>query len=693
MSPSTRNILKSFLSKRFNFFLSFVFSLSIGAQTPWVSNASTPFSPTAGLQGRHLWVTPSHGRYYDANSGWIWQRPYLFCTVEDLLTQGLVRPFLTPMLENAGAFVESAKERDAQTHMVIVDNDTENQNGRCIEYGSWSSAGKGFAPVFTTLTDSVRPFELGTARYAKTHKTTTSEVYWQPDFPESGQYAVYVSYPDLGEKAVPNAKYTVNHGGQKTVFLVNQRMGAGTWVYLGTFLFQKGAGDGVTLSNQSQNAGLVGADAVRFGGGTGLNVRGKGTSNMPRFLEAARYNAQFCGMPDSLFTYSHGTNDYNDDIRVRGTMVNWLKNEKKVPFELSLALHTDAGATNDSTVFGTLCLCTTTNPDNGKTEYPNGESRKTSYKLCEILRDQIQNDLAVRYNWKNRDIWDKNYGETRVPEIPSAIVECLSHQNFADMERMHDPVFKFNLARAIYKAVLRYTYDRHNLGTPVVQPLPPTNFYAKLSRDRNNVQLSWKARVDSLEPTATPTVYLIKTALDDGDFDNGQLVTTEGATLPVKKGVRMHFKVYAANAGGLSFPSPTLSVYQAVEENRIAVLVDDFDELSAPTVVHTADSLGFRIDLNPGVSYGDNTTFCGQQVNFNPLQAGKVGPEALGFSTHENEGKAIKGNDFNLTVEHIKKLVKENPSTSYSSSTKSGFKDFPLPKRRKHKVHHLERPL
>ena len=674
-----RNIRKSLLSRKFNLLIISLLCLNLTAQTAWVTNVSSPFTPQRGLQGHHLWINSSHGRYFDQNA-WIWQRPYLFCTVEDLLSQSLVRPFLVPMLENAGAYVNGAKERDEQTKMLIIDNDTENQQGRYIEYGKWTAFSKGFAPIFTTLTDSIKPFELGTARYTKTDTLTKSEIYWQPDFAEDGNYAVYVSYPDMGENAVSDAKYTVNHGGEKTVFRVNQRMGAGTWVYLGTFFFRKDAGDGVTLSNQSENEGFVAADAVRFGGGMGINARGNaGTSGMPRFLEAARYNAQFCGMPDSLFTYSHGTNDYNDDIRVRGEMVNWLKNEKKVPFELSLAVHTDAGTTIDSTVVGSLYICTTMGE----------EKRRTSYRFCEFLHNQVQGDLEKFYPWKSREIRDKNYGETRIPNVPSAILECLSHQNFYDMKYMHEPTFKFRLARAIYKAVLRYTYERQNLGEPVVQPLPPTNFYAKIARDRKSVELGWKAQIDSLETTAVPTAYLVKTAINDGDFDNGRLVTAEGATLPINRGERTHFKVYAVNEGGLSFPTPTLSVYQALEENRIALLVDDFDTLCGPEIIETPDSIGFLLDVNPGVSYGDNTAFCGKQVDFDPLQAGKEGPGALGFSTHELEGKPIRGNNFNLTVEHIKKLVQENPSTSYSSSTRSGLEDFPFNKRRKHRVVHL----
>ncbi len=54
-----------------------------------------------------------------------------------------------------------------------------------------------------------------------------------PDIPEAGRYAVYVSYASLPISA-RDAQCTVHHKGGSDVFLVNQQMGGGTWIYLGT---------------------------------------------------------------------------------------------------------------------------------------------------------------------------------------------------------------------------------------------------------------------------------------------------------------------------------------------------------------------------------------------------------------------------------------------------------------------------
>ena len=71
----------------------------------------------------------------------------------------------------------------------------------------------------------------------------------------------------------------------------------------------------VVLSNESRQKGVVCADAVRFGGGMGNISRGGKTSGLPRYLEGARYAAQWSGFPYSVYSPSEGKNDYTDDIK------------------------------------------------------------------------------------------------------------------------------------------------------------------------------------------------------------------------------------------------------------------------------------------------------------------------------------------------------------------------------------------
>ena len=92
--------------------------------TPWVTRTSRPYDITRGLEGRHIALWQSHGKYYiNDKDKWGWQRPRLFCTTEDQFTQSFILPYLLPMLENAGANVFTPRERDTQKQEVIVDND------------------------------------------------------------------------------------------------------------------------------------------------------------------------------------------------------------------------------------------------------------------------------------------------------------------------------------------------------------------------------------------------------------------------------------------------------------------------------------------------------------------------------------------------------------------------------------------
>jgi hypothetical protein len=89
-----------------------------------LKNISRPYTVLNGLQNKHIALWQSHGWYYNQQENrWRWQRAKLFHTVEDLFTQAYVLNFLVPMLENAGANVLLPRERDTQTHEVIVDFD------------------------------------------------------------------------------------------------------------------------------------------------------------------------------------------------------------------------------------------------------------------------------------------------------------------------------------------------------------------------------------------------------------------------------------------------------------------------------------------------------------------------------------------------------------------------------------------
>jgi len=659
---------------------------------PWVKNQSRPYGITRGLSGRHLFIAASHGRYYRAGE-WLWQRPNLYCTTEDLFTQSFVFPFLIPMLENAGAVVYSPRERDTQTAEAVVDNDAPGPQGMYEEKEqpdfAWRTVNgaPGFAPLAAgPFPDSIAPFRLGTARQAAatSRSARLATATWTPHIPQAGRYAVYVSYASL-PNSVSDAHYTVFHKGGRTQFRVNQQMGGGTWVYLGTFDFDAGANRNgrVVLSNQSNYRGVVTADGVRFGGGMGQTLRGEaGTSGLPRFLEGARYHAQWCGMPDSLYRRDD-TNDYNDDIRSRPFLLNYLAGGScflpaetgcKVPFELSLAVHSDAGIRGGDGIYGTLAICTTQD-GNGNRNYPAGLARTASSDLASLLLTTVTEDLAktFRTDWTRRELWDRNYGESRLPDVPSAILEMLSHQNFTDLKYGHDPTFKFVIARSIYKALLRFVNHEHGIKDFAVQPLPVHSFAAMLSPDGKSVRLSWKPTIDSLETSARPTGYVVYTKTDGGGFDNGQLLDSRtSVTFPIAEGRQYSYMVTAVNKGGESFPSETLSVFKAPEERGRVLIVNGFERLSGPARVETTDSTGFDLRGDIGVPYLYTAAFAGEQRCFDPPMPDKKGSGTPGQSGNELAGRIIAGNTFDYPVLHGEAIAQAG-NYSFSSCSKEAF--------------------
>lgn len=657
---------------------------------PWVKNTSRPYTAENGLEGTHISLWQSHGRYFDKKSGeWKWMRPPLFCTREDLFSQTFVLPYILPMLENAGAVVYTPRERDWQHNEVTVDNDQPTNGGMYMEAAAMKHARHkwkmdsqaGFALRKWQYGRSENPFTAGTARMIETvnsdkHASTAN---WIPNIPHAGRYAVYVSYQSH-PNSVDDAHYIVYHRGGQTDFAVNQRMGGGTWVYLGTFDFEKGQReDGmVLLTNESQHKGVVSADAVRFGGGMGNIVRNTefdtigSRSQLPRWAEAARYSAQWAGMPDSVYDCFEGEDDYKSDIQARPRSSNYLAGGSVyepnqpgvgVPIELQMAFHTDAGVRRDDSFIGSLSICTTNEAD-GRTDA--GLDRYVSRDLAQMLLGNLYKDLRG-YNWIVRSVWDRNYGETRVPQLPGIILEMLSHQNFADMRLGYNPKFKFDFGRSVYKTVVKYVASMHQRPY-VIQPLPVTDFAITLDEQGSSARLTWKAQDDPLEPTARPTHYIIYTREGEGGFDNGTMVSSTNASIPLQKDRMYSFRICAVNKGGQSFPSETLTACIASKNEGTVLIVNAFDRLSGPAEVNTATMQGFDLDADPGVPYGAFAGYCGRQTGWSKSKIGVETEGGLGYSGDELCGQIIMGNTFDYPYLHGAGLLLDGKHSFVSTS-------------------------
>lgn len=650
------------------------------AAAPLVRNLSSPVVPTRGLTGRHIALWQSHGRFFDqTRNTWRWQRVRLWETCEDLYTQSYVLPYLVPMLERAGAVVLLPRERDVRTEEVLADNDDPTSYREECGTAAWRDGAPGFAHRRESYLSGENPFRDGTTRCVEsvTEASAASRAVWTADIPEEGEYAVYVSYESTPQ-SVEDALYTVHHLGGEANFAVNQTMGGGTWIYLGRFPLAAGRHEVVTLTNLSAHAGrTVSADAVKIGGGYGniartvcdsLRVAGEEyateTSGYPRFCEGARYWLQWAGFDETVYSPKNHTDDYKDDYMSRARWVNALMGGSerlpdsaglRIPVDMALAFHSDAGVRDGDETIGTLGIYYTR--ENGG-RFAGGADRYRSRDLTDLVMTQIVSDIRRTWEpeWNRRGLWNRAYYEARVPAVPTMLLELLSHQNFADMRLGRDPRFKFLVSRAVYKGILRYISSQYELPY-VVQPLPVEAFSATLEED-DCVRLSWAPAVDSLEPTAVPEGYVVYTRVDGGGFDCGRYTTEPSFVARQQPGRIYSYRVTAVNAGGESFPSETLAACRMPEEKGRVLVVNGFTRVCAP-FASACDSLaGFRHSEDGGVPAGCDISFVGPQRVFDrSLARCEDESRALGACDHDFETDVLGGNTFDYPVLHGRSIA------------------------------------
>ena len=671
---------------------------TLPATVQWVTNTSRPYTAKQGLDGKHIALWGSHGQYFhQPTESWRWQRAKVWSTVEDLYTTSYTMPFLVPMLENAGAVVVQPRERDTQTHEEVVDDRDAVQSGATLfnvvqEGSGWVRDEDG------VLMEGENPFTLGSYATETTGNKTKCEMRYTPSLPE-GEYAVYVSYKTL-PNSTSKAQYTVVHKGQKTTFAVNQKMGGGTWVYLGTFAFDGDkANNYVSIAAAANGKDVVTTDAVKFGGGMGSVARYKQpdsfenvkssntlpdeqvivdsvqyleelaqnqanavTSGLPRYIEAARYWMQYSGIPDSIYNYTDSKNDYVDDYAARGIWVNYLAGGSaanphqaglNVPLHASLAFHTDAGVRKD--MVGTLLIYKDHDDEQCKT-YPTGKSRILNRDLADYMQTQIVEDMRALYapEWTRRQLDNSSYAEVRHPKVPAVLLELLSHQNMTDMQYGLDPRVRFTISRAMYKSFLKFIHEQY--GTDyVVQPLPVHGM--AMSRLGEEIRVSWQSTLDVLEPTAKPSYYIVYTRTNDGDWNNGVRVTKNEYTFTAEAGTRYDIRVAAGNAGGLSFKSELLSAYIAPEDKGNVLIVNGFTRVSGPEWWSDSIYGGIRPNSH-AVPYGKGVNYIGEVYDFDSRNEWVTDDNCgWGMCYSDHMDHPTVGNTFDYSAIHGKVLA------------------------------------
>ncbi len=642
---------------------------------PLVRNLSREFDSGSALYNINIALWHSHGWYYEPKlHRWEWQRARIFQTVEDIYPMSFTLPMLIPMLENAGATVLVPRERDWQVNEVIVDNNGSSGSSIFLASGDIGegpdSSGFGIGnPPYV----EENPFRLGTFLEMDSDRDPGNFIQYIPEIPETGKYAVYISY-DASPENAEEVRYAVHHAGGITEFAVNQQMGGRTWVYLGTFTFCSGVDPEhgkVTLNNGYDNrrSKRITADAVRFGGGMGNISRNGLTGHRPRYQEAARYYLQYAGFPDTLVWRLNQENDYNDDYQSRGEWVNYLIGapsgpmaDRKaqglgIPVDLSLAFHTDAGITGNDTVIGTLGIYST-NRTGGV--LPGGLSRMSSRDLTDLVQSQIVEDLRRKYDpaWTRRAMWDRGYSEAFRPNTPSMLLELFSHQNLIDMRFGQEPEFRFDVSRAIYKGILRFLHIQYGIEE-VVQPLPVDHVCSELV-DTATVRITWRPVPDPLEPSAEADSYRVYTRMNGGGYNNGVPVSDTVFLLNNLHPDSIYsFRITAVNRGGESFPSEEISICISGDSRGTVLVVNAFDRTGGPAWFEDTEYAGFLDMVDQGVPWMVDLHKTGSQYDFlksSPwLDDDSPGH---GASYADLEAVVIPGNTFDFSRVHGQSILK-----------------------------------
>lgn len=493
---------------------------AVGGNQPAVRGLLPPFDGLGALAGKRVIVSPGHGYYYHSTLGWITQRGPINGLTEDIHTNEIAMDFLIPLLERAGARVFSCRERSRQEEEAIVEDDPASASFQTR--GTWNLS-------------TMSGYDGGTYRYAQ---GTAASATWSFKPQRSGSFPVWVWFRE-GTNRTSAARYTIEHSAGVNHVSLDQTKDGQRWLHLGDFPVT--AGDSIKLTlTHGGGIDVSIADAVRFGAGLGNAVRNGGTSQKPRWKEAARYWLPFVGAPASVYDLA-GYPDRDDDISARGNYADWQGGDA------FLSLHTNAGgAPNQGT--GTETYIHDTSPSAGSA----------------ALRTNVHTEVmrAIRQlhdpQWADRGQRSANFGELRaVGSMPAILIELAFHDTAQpDAAFLARSDFRFNAARAMVRGILK-TLNAQGRMAPLATDPPKAR-----SLGGGRVELTWQAQGDPLDPQASASDYLVSTSANGQAFDAG-LPTGSVPTATISGlagGKTYSFRVIARNAGGESLPSEAVSI-------------------------------------------------------------------------------------------------------------------------------------
>ena len=550
------------------------------------------------LSGHAVYMSQCHGWMYFHEAGFFsTQRGNLFTTVEDYHNPEGANAFLIPYLENAGALVFTARERDMQEESVISDNDGE----------GYTESGAGFEAGYAGFKNDgpwdygEDPFDAGTTRRFPADGGGVAT--WTPDVPVDGHYAVYLSWDSAPEHA-QDAHYRITHPGGTIDRYVDQTVHGSTWFYVDSLYLPQGKSLTVELIGDSDSTGrFLSADAVRVGGGLDDVRRVGQTTGLGRWESAAIHNLQFNGAPTSVYDPFGSGNGSDPSVRSRWAAWEHPSGEDAV----YVSWHSNA--TSTGTARGTTTYYAGGGPDAPSSHAAECSSAapEGSFSLARLLQDEIVD--AARANWEPD--WRGDYGDDGInracfsevnpnnnPEMPAALVELAFHDNEDDAWFLTHPEFRRDMSRAMYRAVVRYFAERDG-ETALFLPEPPERL--ALRHDAGGaLELSWSPGPVGAPYGDAAESYLVQTSMDGLVWTDAFETDVTTTRVPAAPGVDRFVRVVARNAGGVSFPSEVIGARRDPNGEPSVLVVTGFHRFNRGLLPsHTPRNLGrvYRMDL------------------------------------------------------------------------------------------------
>ena len=613
--------------------------LPIDAAPVAARGAYLPAQVSSPLRGKLIALGAGHGYrgrlHSGQNPGKTLQRPWVwrsgnkvldsrksnniadFAVVEDFINSEITH-YLNEYLLNAGAKTTLVRELSRQHREIIL----------CPNAEGYSESGPSvFESQNLSAQAGVSCSNNAHYNFVYGNPSTPSTARYSFQVPASGMYPLYFHFRDGIDRA-QNIPVSIQHAGGTTRTHIDQSMRSTSSdaygfpglrnrvLYLGTFFFKENEPAAVTVSNNFTSDKIVVFDTLRVGGGMDLIPIDGQLTGLEKFKSSAFQYQKFLNRDATVARLS---GSFNEDVTTRPHAANY---EAADAF---ISVHNNATGQNvypytDSSGRGSMVIYQY--GDESTFKPLDKEHRdlglKMKYRLIDHLREYWDPDWR-NFAWGDEG-FNGNYGETRVAQVPSALIEVAFFTSPTELLALSNEKFYRTAARGIYQGIAQY----FGAGW---SPLEVTNVRVTHS-ENSEIRLEW----DTQDFGPQATYFLVQTSKDGLSFDSGRIATTNSATFwNVVPGTLYSFKISAANAHGMSLPSAVVSIKAAASYDRRALIVNGFDRLDSRVNFSSSfDRSGAPVTIKRG-----------NEFSYTPIYAQAIADSMLDWSVDSCDNESV----------------------------------------------------